>query len=466
MRSHNDDPLQFNKGYTPSNWARAMRPWTLMAWSFLTMGILLGSFWAYYELGWGGWWFWDPVENASFMPWLTGTALLHSLIVMEKRDAFRRWTILLAILTFSLSLLGAFLVRSGVLTSVHAFANDPERGLFILIILTSVVGFSLLLYAWRAQYLYKPIYLTACSRESLLLGNNIFLVVSAATVLLGTLYPLLIEALQLGRISVGPPYFNTIFLPLMIGLLFLMGLGPFTLWREMPAIVLFKKIRVLAIISLLLGILLPWIFSGEFQILFKSHFLVILGVTMAIWLIGSVLWNVPKKMKNLSYYGMALAHIGVAVTTLGITVSTQYSTEMDVAMKIGDTVSVGPYIFQFQHLTVVQGPNYEALQANVLVTDKQHKKIDEMIPEKRFYTAREIILRESAIASHLFRDRYVVLGDYFGDEEKTSNPEQWSFRIYYKPLVRWIWYGAVLMALGGLIAAISARGRAFEESPD
>src|SRR6185436_2218489 len=377
-------------GRLDATWARWSRPWTTIAWMFLTCGIALGSFWAYYELGWGGWWFWDPVENASFMPWLVGTALIHSLAVTEKRGGFKSWTVLLAIAAFSLSLLGTFLVRSGVLTSVHAFANDPKRGVFILGFLTLVIGGSLALYAWRAKQVGLGSKFELLSRESLLLTNNVLLAVAACSVLLGTLYPLFIDALNLGKLSVGPPYFNAVFVPLMAPAMFLIGVGPIARWKQARLPELAVRLRIAFALSVLTGILLPFVIGGW-------QWRASLGLLLAVWIVitsaqkifgrlrastGSFLNRLATPAR--SFYGMHLAHIGVAVFIAGVTVVTSYQTEKDVRMQIGDTVTAGGYEFRLDNLSRVRGPNYEAVRADVLVS-KGGVPVITMHPEKRAF---------------------------------------------------------------------------------
>src|SRR5262245_19902515 len=377
-------------GRLDATWARWSRPWTTIAWMFLTCGIALGSFWAYYELGWGGWWFWDPVENASFMPWLVGTALIHSLAVTEKRGGFKSWTVLLAIAAFSLSLLGTFLVRSGVLTSVHAFANDPKRGTFILGFLTIVIGGSLALYAWRAKQEGLGSKFEVLSRESLLLTNNVLLIVAAGSVLLGTLYPLFVDALNLGKLSVGPPYFNTVFVPLMAPAMFLIGVGPMARWKQAKVPDLAVRLKWAFALSLIMSVVLPFVIGGW-------KWRASLGLLLAVWIVATVIQNLISRVRiqsgnaNLfsrlrslprSYYGMQLAHVGVAVFIAGVTVVTSYQTERDVKMNIGDTVSVGGYQFQLKNLARVQGPNYEAMRADIEIS-KDGPPFAIMHPEKR-----------------------------------------------------------------------------------
>jgi cytochrome c-type biogenesis protein CcmF len=444
-------------GRLDATWARWSRPWTTVAWMFLTCGIALGSWWAYYELGWGGWWFWDPVENASFMPWLVGTALIHSLAVTEKRGGFKSWTVLLAIGAFSLSLLGTFLVRSGVLTSVHAFAVDPKRGIFILIFLVLVIGGSLVLYAWRAKQVGLGGKFEVISRESLLLSNNVLLVVAAGSVLLGTLYPLIIDALGMGKLSVGPPYFDSVFVPLMVPAMFLMGVGPMARWKKASLPELAVRLRWAFLASVAAAAFLPFVLGG-----FKP--LVALGVLLAAWIVLTALLGIVERVKTTtgklsvlqklgmqtrSYYGMQLAHLGVAVFILGVTIVTGYQSEQDVRMDIGDTVNAGGYSFQFKGVSRVAGPNYQAARAEIEVS-KNGSIVNKMFPEKRSYTASGSEMTETAIDSGVFRDLYISLGE-------PVSGGAWSVRVYYKPLVSWIWGGAVLMALGGGLALSDRR---------
>jgi cytochrome c-type biogenesis protein CcmF len=445
-------------GRLDATWARWSRPWTTVAWMFLTVGIALGSWWAYYELGWGGWWFWDPVENASFMPWLVGTALIHSLAVTEKRGGFKSWTVLLAIAAFSLSLLGTFLVRSGVLTSVHAFATDPKRGIFILCFLGIVIGGSLVLYAYRARQVGLGSKFDLVSRESFLLTNNVLLTVAAGSVLLGTLYPLFIDALGLNKLSVGPPYFNAVFVPLMAPAAFLMGIGPFARWKKASLPELAVRLRWAFVASLVTAILLPFVI-GPWKVL------VSLGLLLALWIVITVLLNVWERVKSSSgqfgvfqkfrqqsrsYYGMQLAHIGVAVFIVGVTLVTQYATEKDVRMDVGDTVNVGGYDFKFNGTSNIVGPNYQGARANIEVS-KNGSVLRTMSPEKRVYNVSENAMTESAIDTGLFRDLYLSLGEPVG----TSGA--WSVRVHHKPFVDWIWGGALLMAIGGGLAVSDRR---------
>ena len=447
-------------GQLDAQWARWTRPWTTAAWIFLTLGIALGSWWAYYELGWGGWWFWDPVENASFMPWLVGTALIHSLAVTEKRGAFKAWTVLLAIAAFSLSLLGTFLVRSGVLSSVHAFATDPKRGLFILAFLTVVIGASLALYAWRAPKVGLGSRFEPVSRESFLLANNVLLVVATAAVLLGTLYPLLLDALGLGKISVGPPYFDTVFVPLMAPLVFLMGVGPLARWKKSELPDLAKRLRWAAVVAVLCAV-------GAELLEGRLSWMGGLGLLMGFWVFASVatdLWErlrpaggmrasllhrfnlVPRAIK-----GMMLAHLGIGVFIIGVTMVRTYEVERDVNMAIGDTAEIAGYTFTFQGARDVLGPNYRAAQG-LITLSKNGEEIAQMRPEKRIYRVQQNPMTEAAIRSRPMGDIYVSLG-------QAGEGNSWVVRLYYKPFVTWVWGGCVLMALGGTLAASDRRYR-------
>jgi cytochrome c-type biogenesis protein CcmF len=444
-------------GKLDSTWARWSRPWTTVAWVFMTIGIALGSWWAYYELGWGGWWFWDPVENASFMPWLVGTALIHSLAVTEKRGAFKSWTVLLAIAAFSLSLLGTFLVRSGVLTSVHAFATDPERGVFILTFLVVVIGASLLLFAWRAPKVGLGGKFDIISRESMLLSNNVLLTVASASVFLGTLYPLFMDALGFGKLSVGPPYFNTVFVPLMVPLVMMMGLGPVARWKKASLPDIWLRVRWALAASMVIAILLPLV-MGEWTPLIG------LGVLLAAWVITTALADLRRRMGNegslmqrmktptRSYYGMQLAHIGIAVFILGVTMVKGYESERDVRMDVGDTLTTGGYVFRFDGVTEVEGPNYVAARGIVSVS-RDGKPVTILHPEKRQYNASGMPMTEAAIDTGFLRDLYVSLGEPIPDSEA------WAVRIYLKPFVDWIWAGCLLMSLGGLLAVTDRRYR-------
>ncbi len=446
-------------GKLDSEWARWTRPWTVVAWIFLTLGIALGSWWAYYELGWGGWWFWDPVENASFMPWLVGTALIHSLAVTEKRGAFKSWTVLLAIAAFSLSLLGTFLVRSGVLSSVHAFATDPARGLFILGFLVVVVGSSLTLYAWRAPSVGLGSRFGMFSRESLLLSNNVMLAAAMGAVLLGTLYPLLLDALGMGKISVGPPYFDTVFVPLMAPLVFMMGVGPLARWKQASLPDLAKRLRWALGVAVAAALLSGWL-AG--QVTWKAS----LGFVMGWWIVASLatdLWGRVKPIPGMGVLaragrlpratvGMMLAHLGVAVFIFGVTIVNTYQVERDVSMKQGDKTTLAGYEFTFKGAREVTGPNYQAMRGLLEVT-RNGKLVATMQPEKRIYRVQRNPMTEAAIQTGFTRDLYAALG-----EEVEGGA--WIVRLYYKPFVIWIWGGCLVMALGGLLAATDRRYRA------
>jgi cytochrome c-type biogenesis protein CcmF len=439
-------------GRLDATWARWSRPWTTVAWAFLTVGIALGSAWAYYELGWGGWWFWDPVENASFMPWLVGTALIHSLAVTEKRGAFRSWTVLLAIVAFGFSLLGTFLVRSGVLTSVHTFAVDPTRGIFILGLFAFMIGGALALYAWRTARVglggsFEPI-----SRESFLLANNVLLVAAAGTVMLGTLYPLLIDALGAGKISVGPQYFEAVFVPLMAPALFLMAVGPLARWKRASLPELAVLLRWALGVSLAVGLILPFAF-GEW------HALVGFGLALAAWIFISGLLTLRRSLKQpRAHYGMVLAHLGVAVFVVGVTLVKGYESDKDVKMRPGDTVELAGYAFRLEGVSRVDGPNYTAAQARIAVS-RNGQPVTVMLPERRHYTVQDQVMTEAAIDPGVTRDLYVSLGDPL-DAAGT-----WLVKVQHKPFVDWIWIGCLLMALGGVLAASDRRYRFAIKEP-
>ncbi|OAI53751.1 cytochrome C biogenesis protein [Betaproteobacteria bacterium SCGC AG-212-J23] len=439
-------------GRLDAAWARWSRPWTTVAWMFLTVGIALGSGWAYYELGWGGWWFWDPVENASFMPWLVGTALIHSLAVTEKRGAFRSWTVLLAIVAFGLSLLGTFLVRSGVLTSVHAFAVDPKRGIFILGLFVLFIGGALALYAWRTSRIGLGGEFSGVSRESFLLANNVLLVAAAGTVFLGTLYPLAIDAFGAGKISVGPPYFEAVFVPLMAPALFLMGVGPLARWKRSSLPELAVLLRWALAVSLAVGLLLP-LAMGTW------HAMVGFGLTLAIWIVLTALLTLRKGWRQpRAHYGMVVAHIGVAVFVVGVTLVKGYDAEKDVKLRAGETVELNGYVFRLDDVIDVRGPNYLAARGHITVT-REGKPVAKLAPEKRVYTVQEMPMTEAAIDPGLTRDLYVSLGDSLGDGT-------WLVKVQVKPFVDWIWVGCLIMALGGFLAASDRRYRfALQKDP-
>jgi len=446
-------------GRLDAAWARWSRPWTLVAWMFLTVGIALGSWWAYYELGWGGWWFWDPVENASFMPWLVGTALIHSLAVTEKRGTFRSWTVLLAIVAFALSLLGTFLVRSGVLTSVHAFAVDPERGVFILAFLTLVVGGSLVLYAWRTARVGLGGGFDVVSRESLLLTNNVLLVAAMGSVLLGTLYPLLLDALGAGKISVGPPYFDAVFAPLMAPAVFLMGIGPLARWRKASLPDLGRRLRWAFAVSVIAAVLMPFTMG-------RWSALVSLGLMLAVWVVACSVVTLHDRVKNAAtastvwarlkttprgFYGMLAAHLGVAAFVVGVTLVKGYEMEIDARMQPDETVELAGYTFRLEGVEAVRGPNYDAARGTVSVS-RASRALATLHPEKRVYRVQDSPMTEAAIDSGFTRDLYVALGDSLGDGA-------WLVRVHYKPFVSWIWGGCFVMALSGLLAATDRRYR-------
>ncbi len=442
-------------GRLDAAWARWSRPWTLVAWAFLGIGIALGSWWAYYELGWGGWWFWDPVENASFMPWLVGTALIHSLAVTEKRGVFKSWTVLLAIAAFSLSLLGTFLVRSGVLTSVHAFATDPERGVFILVFLLLVVGGSLTLFALRAPVVKSQVGFGLWSRETLLLINNLLLVVATAMILLGTLYPLLLDALSGAKLSVGPPYFNAMFVPLMAALLLALAVGILVRWKDTPLRWLLGMLTPVLIASAVLGGLGALAF-GDF------HWAVLAVSFLAAWVVLASVRDLLDKtrhkgllngMRSLapSYWGMHLAHIGLVMCALGVVLTSQQSAERDLRLAPGESLELGGYQFVFEGAQHHEGPNYTSDRATIRVLDGD-REITVLHPEKRLYTVQQMPMTEAGIDAGFTRDLYVALGEPLGDGA-------WAVRVHIKPFVRWIWLGGLMMAFGGMLAASDRRYR-------
>ncbi|MEH6345891.1 MAG: heme lyase CcmF/NrfE family subunit [Bermanella sp.] len=444
-------------GRLDASWARWSRPWTTVAWAFLTVGIALGSWWAYYELGWGGWWFWDPVENASFMPWLVGTALIHSLAVTEKRGAFKSWTVLLAIFAFSLSLLGTFLVRSGVLNSVHSFASDPSRGLFILILLILCIGGSLLLYAVKAPTVVTRVRFNWVSKESFLLLNNILLIVTASTVLLGTLYPMIADYFFSQKISVGAPFFNLFFVPLMSTLLLFIALGSISRWKQTQPKWLAQQLWPAALFSSVLSFVFPLIYGVEFT------WQIVVGVAISSWVISSTWLDVYRKARgkrgllvglrklSLSYYGMVLAHTGIAITAMGICIVSNYTQEHDVRLTKGDTVDASGYHFVFDGVKKVKGSNFLADEGQIRVFyDDEYYTT--MRPQKRHYKVQRNMMTEADIDAGLFRDLYVALGESLDDDA-------WAVRIHYKPYVRWLWLGAIFMAFGGVLAVCDKRYR-------
>jgi len=443
------------EGSFDTAWARWSRPWTITAWSFLTIGIALGSWWAYYELGWGGWWFWDPVENASLMPWLSGTALIHSLAVSEKRGLFKSWTILLALLTFSLSLLGTFLVRSGVLTSVHAFATDPERGIFILIFLSCVVGCSFTLYALRGSVVKSQVTFRLISLETFLLLNNLLLVTSCAMVLLGTLYPIIIDALGLGKLSVGPPYFNTLFVPLALLTALAQGFGVQSRWKGTSFVWLLNKCRIVLLASIGLGVFFAYIYE------YKIIMITVISLVLSCWIVLTAVQDIILRCHNKtsffqgiksvsrSIWAMHIAHIGFAVCIVGVSLVTQYSQEKDIRIKPGQSVNLGEYTFRFHSVANKKGPNYTSDMANIEVFEGS-KYVSHLYPEKRFYPVQGSVMSDVAIDPGISRDLYVALGD-------KSSTGAWSLKIHKKPFVRCIWIGALLMAFGGLLAISDKR---------
>jgi cytochrome c-type biogenesis protein CcmF len=451
-------------GRLDASWARWSRPWTNAAWAFLTLGIMLGSWWAYYELGWGGWWFWDPVENASFMPWLAGTALIHSLAVTEKRGLFRSWTVLLAIFAFSLSLLGTFLVRSGVLTSVHAFAADPARGIFILLFLGIVVGGSLTLYALRAPAVQSRIGFEWVSRESLILLNNVVFLVATLTVLFGTLFPLITDALALGKYSVGPPYFNAVFLPLMALLIPFMGIGPTSRWKRDTSKRWLQELAAPAIASLLIGVAFPFVYAGDFNLW------VMLAVILGGWLVLAMLRDLASRVRNAaslgaglrrlsaSYYGMQFAHLGFAISAVGVVLTSQYAVERDIRMVPGDSYEIAGYHFAFNSVEPVRGPNFVADGANFTVS-RGDRPVAVLQPQKRRYLASGQVMTEAAIDAGVFRDIFIAMGEPLGEGA-------WAIRLHYKPFVRWIWAGAIGMAIGAFLTLADRRYRRVRRRVD
>ncbi|MBE2893931.1 heme lyase CcmF/NrfE family subunit [Spirabiliibacterium falconis] len=444
-------------GQLDTAWARWSRPWTLAAWVFLTLGIVLGSWWAYYELGWGGWWFWDPVENASLMPWLAGTALIHSLSVTEKRGSFKAWTVLLAILAFSLCLLGTFLVRSGILVSVHAFASDPTRGMFILAYLVLVIGGSLTLYAFKGSQIRSINHYERYSRENLLLLNNVILMTALSVVLIGTLLPLLHKQLGLGSISVGAPFFNQMFIILMVPFSFILGIGPLVKWRRDHISAIRKPVIISIIMMLLLGIILPYTLFDRLTTT------VVLGTMMAVIIVLLSLYELHQRATHRysfwvgirklsrSHFGMVSAHLGVAMTVFGIAFSQNFSIERDVRIQAGDSVDIAGYQFTFQGVKPQDGANYQGASAQIEVHKNGHPQAT-LHAEKRFYTVSRMSMTEAAIDWGFSRDLYVALG------ERLDN-NAWALRLYFKPFVRWIWLGGLFMALGGLLCISDRRYR-------
>ncbi len=445
-------------GNLDQKWARWTRPWTTAAWMFLTVGIALGSWWAYYELGWGGWWFWDPVENASFMPWLVGTALIHSLAVTEKRGLFKSWTLLLAISAFSLSLLGTFLVRSGILISVHAFAVDPERGLFILIFLAIAIGGALSLFAWRAPALDSPAGFKALSRETFLLLNNVLLVIAATLILGGTLAPLIVELINGEKISVGPPYFEIAFAIPMLPLVILMGFGMSSAWRTQEGGTLLRTLRVPAIIAVLVGIVVPLVFYGG------TGLLLTVGLISAVWVMSVSALPLLRSLRRAkgtpsitrAALGMSVAHFGVGLFVFGVSLVSAFNIESDRSLRAGDRIQVAGLDFELRELQNVQGPNYQALEGVVDIR-RDGEFVAQLRPQKRTYLVQQSPMTEAGIDAGWNRDIFIALGDPLGDGA-------WSVRIQYKPMIRFIWLGAFVMALGGLISASDRRYRLVAQS--
>ncbi|MFD0966890.1 heme lyase CcmF/NrfE family subunit [Seminibacterium arietis] len=444
-------------GKLDTAWARWSRPWTMGAWVFLTLGIVLGSWWAYYELGWGGWWFWDPVENASLMPWIAGTALLHSLAVTEKRGSFKAWTVLLAILAFSLCLLGTFLVRSGILVSVHAFASEPTRGLYILLYLVVVIGGSLLLYAYKGNQIRSRDNAERYSRESMLLLNNILLMTALCVVFLGTLLPLVHKELGLGTISIGAPFFDQMFLFIMIPFALLLGIGPLVKWRRDQFSAIRKPVIFSLVIMLILGFTLPYYLQD------KVTLSSVLGVMMSVIITALALYELQYRATqrssfwvgltklSRSHWGMVLAHLGVAMTVWGIAFSQNYSVERDVRMNVGDSVKVANYEFTFQGIQEANGANYLGGKAKIDIS-KNGKYETTLFAEKRFYKVSKMSMTEAAIDWGFSRDLYVALGE-------SLSSGAWALRLYYKPFIRWIWLGGLFMSLGGLLCIFDRRYR-------
>ncbi len=447
-------------GRLDASWARWSRPWTTVAWVFLTLGIALGSWWAYAELGWGGWWFWDPVENASFMPWLLATALIHSLAVTEKRGAFRSWTVMLAILTFALTIVGAFLVRSGVITSVHAFATDPTRGIYILVFLAVVIGASLILYAWRAPKVGMGGGFSSWSRETVLLANNVLLVVACSAVFIGTMYPLIIDALGMGKMSVGPPYFNAVFVPLMIPLLIMMIIGPLVSWKNATFKGSFERLYPVLAVGLLAAVVWP-LTMGEWGLIPAVMIFIATGIVGAF--IVDLLPRIKApdlsgriaKMKklNTSWLGMHVAHVGMAITIIGMAMAASYQTEKDVRVAPGDVVELAGYSFTFEGVQQVRGANYSSLYGTVEVRE-DGKLLTTLHPEKRTYDKHmSMPMTQASIDRSVFRDLYVSLGDSVG------TTGAWIIRVYYKPFMTWLWTGVIIMSVGGILAISDRRYR-------
>jgi cytochrome c-type biogenesis protein CcmF len=433
------------EGKLDKNMAQTLRPWVVLPWSFLSCGIVLGSWWAYRELGWGGWWFWDPVENASLLPWLSATALIHALVVSEKRDVFKGWTILLAIVTFTLSLLGTFLVRSGVLVSVHTFASDPTRGLFLLMYLAIIIGGAFVYYGMRIRHFYRAPNFELFSRETFLLINSVILLAAVATISIGTLYPIILDALDLEKISVGEPYFNTVFLPIILPLLFLMGFAPHVSWGQQSIKKLWIKLRLNLISCAVISFTLPWLIGFPFSVLAST------GIFFGLWIIMATLqymhqvWIARKKF-DLQHASMIVAHIGIAILALGITVNKAYSEEMQVKIQPGETVTLAGYRFTFLKIEEIPGPNYKSATATFAV-QKNQSMPQILISQQRIYSSHDQALSKPGILANPVRDLYLALGSPLPGEA-------WSVRIYYKPLVRWIWSGGFMLLIGGFLSLL------------
>lgn len=425
------------------HWARLCKPWVILPWAYLTCGIVLGSWWAYRELGWGGWWFWDPVENASLLPWLSATALLHSLIVSEKRDVFKGWTILLAIITFGLSLLGTFLVRSGILVSVHTFASDPARGIFLLSFLALIIGIAFFLYAIKIKHFYQAPQFNLMSRETALLINSVVLLTAMASISLGTLYPIMLDSLNLEKISVGEPYFNIVITPIMLLLLLVMGFAPHMHWGRQSLLILWKKLRVTISLSIILGITIPWMLG------FKIHGLTCVGLAIGIWVILSTVQYcfTLKSHLTLNNLAMIIAHLGIAILVLGITINKSYSEERQVKLLLNEKTSLTGYEFTFSKMNETVEPNYHSQTATFII-QKNHKKIGTLKAEQRIYLSHNQLFSKPGIQYNIFRDLYLTLGALHSDGG-------WSIRIYYKPCVRWIWFGGFMLLLGGILSFFS-----------
>ena len=438
------------EGKFNEQWAKACRPWIILPWAYLGCGIVLGSWWAYRELGWGGWWFWDPVENASLLPWLAATALLHSLIVSEKRQVFKGWTILLAIMTFGLSLIGTFLVRSGVLVSVHTFASDPTRGVFLLTFLTLLIGGAFLLYGFRINRFYQAPQFQLISRETALLINSVILLTAMATIIIGTLYPIILDSFNLEKISVGEPYFNLVFAPMMLPLLLLMGVAPHLNWGQQSLPLLWKKCRLNLVLSLLLGFSAPWVFG------FQLHWLAGIGLAIGIWVILSTIAYLFKLRKldsqiTLQHWAMVIAHLGVAVFVLGVTINKSYSEERQVKIALGETTTLAGYQFTFEKMQKIPAANYQSLTA-LFSIQKNNRTIELLSAEQRVYLSHDQTLSKPGVSFNAFRDLYLALGNTFPDGS-------WSVRLYYKPCVRWIWFGGFMLLIGGLLSLFSHRNK-------